>query len=192
MYHEIIHVAQPFRRGHRAAELGSQREHQIDERAGEGREVLRRVAGAADGGVAVQQKWIQRDGSAVGLSNDRSFIVAVNLVLLQLTQILFRKISAIQLAELSIHCQPVQRNRVLLEQLRLQRSDVFSLHVRIGIDAGCGGGVLRLRVAVDELLIARVVPVFVNSHGVLSFHSASEWQLDNSFAVRRFPIWERA
>ena len=112
-------------------------------------------------------------------------------MLLQLTQILFRQINAVQFAELSIHRQPVQRNRVLLEQLRFQRGDALPLHVRIGIDTGCGGGVLRLRVAVDELLIARMALVFVNSHGMLSFHSASEWRLDSSFAARRFPIRER-
>ena len=83
---EIIHIAEPFRRGYRAAELGRQREHQIDERSGEGREVLWCVTGAADGGVAVQQKRIQRDRGAIGLPDNRRFIVAVNLVLLQLTQ----------------------------------------------------------------------------------------------------------
>ena len=189
---EVIHVAEPFRRGHCAAELGSQREHQIDECAGEGREILRRVAGAADGGVAAQQKGVQRHGRAVGFADNRRFIVAVNLVLLHLTQIFFRQINAVQFAELSIHRQPVQRDRVLLEQLRLQRGDVLLLHIRIGIDAGCGGGVLCLRIAINELLVACVVLVFVNSHGILSFHSASEWRLDSSFAVRRFPIWERA
>ena len=189
---EVIHVAEPFRRGHCAAELRSQCEHQIDERAGEGCEVLRRVAGAANGGIAVQQKRVQRHGRAVGFADNCCFIVAVNFVLLQLTQIFFRQINAVQLAELSIHRQPIQRDRVLLEQLRLQRSDVLPLHVCVGIDAGSGSGVLRPRIAVDELLIARVVLVFVNSHGILSFRSASEWRLDSSFAARRFPIWERA
>ena len=189
---EIIHVAEPFRRGHCAAELRSQCEHQIDERAGEGREILRRVAGAANGGIAVQQKRVQRHGRAVGFADNCCFIVAVNFVLLQLTQIFFRQINAVQFTELSIHRQPIQRDRVHLEQLRLQRGNVLPLHVRIGVDAGCGGGVFRLCVAVDELLVACMVLVFVNSHGMFSFHSASEWRLDSSFAVRRFPIWERA
>ena len=122
----------------------------------------------------MQQKRVQRHGRAVGFADDRRFIVAVNLVLLQLTQILFRQIDTVQLAELSIHRQPVQHDRGLLEQLRLQRGDVLPLHVRIGIDAGCGGGIFRLRVAVDELLVTLVVLVFINSHGMLSFHSASE------------------
>ena len=140
----------------------------------------------------MQQKRVQRHGCAVGFADDRRFIVAVNLVLLQLTQIFFRQINAVQFAELSIHRQPVQRDRILLKQLCLQRSDVFSFHVRIGIDAGCSGGIFRLRITVDELLIAYMALIFVNSHGILSFHSASEWRLDSSFAVRRFPIRERA
>ena len=111
---------------------------------------------------------------------------------LQLTQILFRKIDAVQLTELSVHRQPVQRDRVHLEQLRLQRGDVLPLHVRIGVDTGSSSGIFRPRIAVDELLVARVVLVFVNSHEMFSFRSAIGWRLDSSFAVRRFPIRERA
>ena len=118
--------------------------------------------------------------------------MAVNLVLLQLTQIFFRQINAVQFAELSVHRQPVQRNRILLEQFRFQRGDILFLYIRIGIDAGSSSGIFRLRIAVDELLVARVVLIFVNSHGILSFHSASEWRLDSSFVVRQFPIRERA
>ena len=140
----------------------------------------------------MQQKGVQRNRGAVGFADDRRFIVAINLVFLQLTQIFFRQIDAVQLADLLVHRQPVQRDRVLLEQLRFQRGDVLLLHVRVGIDAGRGGRVLRLRIAVDELLMARVIPVFIDSHGTPSFHSASEWRLDSSFAVRRFPVRERA
>lgn len=55
---EVVHVAEPFRGGDGAAELAGLCEDQIDEGSIKGRQILRRFAGAADAGIALEQEGV--------------------------------------------------------------------------------------------------------------------------------------
>lgn len=72
-----------------------------------------------------------------------------------------------------IHPKAIDRNGVPLVYLRLQRGDVLLLHVGVGIYLAAGGCVGCPAVAGNEILIASVVPVLVNSHGPTSLPPAT-------------------
>lgn len=184
------YISKPLRRGDCAAELAGQREHQIDEGAVEGGEILRRIAGAADGGVAMKEERVQGDGSAVGLAHDGRLVMAIDFMLLQLAKVFLRDVRAVHLLELLVHCQPVDGDGVALVQLRLQRGDVLAGHVCVRVHLAAGGGVGGPAVAGNEVLMSAVLLVFVNSHGrSSSFPSATQAQPGSSSFRRPHAAW---
>lgn len=169
---EIIQIGLPFGRGYSTAKLAGNRKYEIHKRAVESRQIPGCAAGAADAGVAVEQKRIERYRNAVGFTNYTRFIVAVDLVLLQLAQVFFSQINAVHRADLLVHGQTIQRDGVFLEQLRFQRSDAGLLHVRIGIDGAAACGIVSRCVMSDKILVLLMRFILGDSHGLPSFLSA--------------------
>ena len=182
---EVVHVAEPFRGGDGAAELACLCEDQIDERPIKGRQIFWRFTGAADTGVALEQEWIQRDGSTVGLAYHSRFIMTVDLMLLQLAEIFFGKVGAVHFLQLVVHRQTVNSDGIPLVELRLLCGDVLLLHVGIGIHLAGSRSVGRSAIARDEVQMRCASFVLVNSHGQTSFLSARQGRLRNSSGFHR-------
>ena len=168
---EIIHIRKPFRRRNCAAELACQSKNQVDEGAAEGSEIFRRLAGAADGGIALEQERIERHAGAIGLADHRRFVVAVDLMILQLPQVFFGQIRAVQLFELAIHGQAVDGDGIALVELGFLCGDVLAFHVGVGVDFASGRCIERACIAADEILMLLMRLVPVDSHRFLSFLS---------------------
>ena len=99
---------------------------------------------------------------------------------LELAEVFFRNVCAIHLPELSIHSQSVDRNGVALVQFGFKCGNVLIFHIGIRIHFTAGGGIQRLTVAIDKILMGSVILIFVNPHRKSSFPSATQAQPDSS------------
>ena len=120
----------------------------------------------------MKKERIERHTGAVGLAYHRCFIVPVDFMFLQLPQVFFSQIRAVQFLELAIHGQAVDGDCVALIKLGFLCGYVFAFHIGVGVNLTSRSSVGRICVAIDKVLMPLMSLVLIDSHLILSFLSA--------------------